>query len=75
MKTKTILKIPKEKINGERIGQIIYNAIVKHREIMYGILTFEDDQLADFLYSCENNELQEIIDEYLANNKEKSERR
>ena len=65
MKTEIKLTIPKHKIKGERIGQLIYNAIKIHWIKKKGVLT--DNQIADCLFTYENDELQKIIDEYLAN--------
>lgn len=63
MENEAKLTIPKYKINGERIGQLIYNAIKKRWLEKHG--NFDDEILADNLWSYENDELQEVIDEYL----------
>lgn len=49
--------IPKDKINGERFGQLIFNAICSNR--------FGDAEIADKLYYIENSELEKLIKEYL----------
>lgn len=63
MKTKIELKIPKNKIGGERFGQLIYNAIRKS----YRIPTIDRD-IADRLFNIENEELQRVIDNYVNDN-------
>lgn len=63
MELKTKLTIPKHKIYGERLGQLIYNAIRKHWLGKSGVIL--PDQIADYLFECGNDELQKIIDDYL----------
>lgn len=58
----TKLKIPK--INGERIGQIIYNAI-RYNINAQGTIREMNDQIGSNLYEVENDRLQEIINNYL----------
>lgn len=56
------MKIPKEKINGERFGQFIYNVIrYNHKKSIY----FNKEAIADILFNIENDKLQKIINKYL----------
>lgn len=57
MKTEIKLTIPKHKIAGLRMGQLIYNAIKQHAA--------GDDDIVDFLFNAENYQLQIWIDEFL----------
>jgi hypothetical protein len=62
MQTKTILRIPPDKINGERIGQLIYRAIIRDisQSGLIGKTSIEQE-----LYHIENDRLQEIINNYI----------
>ncbi len=50
--------IPKEKIMGQRLGQLIYNAI-------RGIAMIKDSEVGEVMYEMENEELQKAINELI----------
>lgn len=56
------MKIPQKKIKGLRLGQLIYNALMRSERYP------EPKQLLSRLFFIENKELQKIINEYLNDN-------
>lgn len=65
MKTEIKLTIPKHKIAGLRMGQLIFNAIRNHYTKKTGAYLADDKEVANYLFGVENHELQKIIDEFL----------
>lgn len=63
MQTKITLTIPQDKINGERIGQIIINAMSECFLEKTGYV--RSSEIFDELLNIENDRLQEIINNYL----------
>ena len=55
MKDLKEFKVPKERIHGQRLGQLIYNAI-RHDKVM------KENDMPGILWEIENDELQKIID-------------
>ena len=58
MKDLKEFKIPKERICGQRVGQLIYNSI-RMKKIM------KESEVLDTLWEISNEELQELIDKCL----------
>jgi hypothetical protein len=52
-------KIPKNKIKGQRFGQLLINAIFKTHKIK------NDKDVGEYLFNIENQELSDLIDKYL----------
>jgi hypothetical protein len=66
------ITLPQEKINGQRFGQLIFNAIAGHMGYENGkkkITAVEEAEIneavAGKLYYLENDELESIITDYL----------